>query len=93
MLGTETTVTGKLGKNSTAEPTLALGNSSHMTTHTLSKKGRVKSEVATCLHTSKHLHSWYLQPPLGNLSQRCVYATKPSVMTNDNSSWKLSQNV
>lgn len=93
VLGTETTVTGKLGKKSTAEPTLALGNSSHMTTHTLRKTGRVKSEVAMCLHTSSiHLHSWYLHP-FRKLSQRCVYATKPREMTNANSSWKLSQNV
>lgn len=73
VLGTETMVTGKLGKDSTAEPTLALGNSSHMTTHTLRKTGRVKSEVAMCLHTSsKHLHSWYLPPFRKPVSEMCL---------------------
>lgn len=51
----------KLGMNSTSEPTLALGNSSHMTTHTLRKMDGVKPEVAARLHTSsKHSHPWYL---------------------------------
>lgn len=70
VLGTEPTDTGKLGMNSTTEPTLALGHSSHITKK---KMGRAKPEGVMCLHTPPSIYTLGTYTPFRKpVSEMCL---------------------
>lgn len=73
VLGTEPTDTGKLGMNSATEPTLALGNSSHITTHTLRKKWVGSSQRELCAYTPPSIYTLGTYTPFRKpVSEMCL---------------------